>query len=140
MTRLNSSAAVAALAILTASCAPVDDMNGPGDMASARPERQCFSAEQVRNFRAGRTGQLYIRAMRDVYELNSSGGCTDLDFAQRLAITPDVGGLAGGRICTGDWARITLAGSATPVTTCRARVDRVLTEAEVEALPHGQKP
>ncbi|NJC40334.1 hypothetical protein GGQ87_000592 [Brevundimonas alba] len=140
MTRLIPTAAVAALTVLTASCAPVDDMSGSSGSASARPERQCFSAEQVRNFRSANSGRLYIRAMRDVYELNSSGGCTDLDFAQRLAITPDVGGLAGGRICTGNWARITIPGSASPITSCRARVDRVLTQAEVEALPRGQRP
>jgi hypothetical protein len=141
MIRLISFTAVAAGAVLVAACAPTADSAMDGDSAGARPERQCFSPEQVRNFRSGGgAGRLYIRAMRDVYELNSSGGCTDLDFAQRLAITADVGGLGGGRICTGDWARITMAGSATPVTTCRAHVDRVLTEAEVEALPHGQKP
>ncbi|HYC97617.1 DUF6491 family protein [Brevundimonas sp.] len=140
MTRLVSSAAVAALAVLTASCAPVDT-GAPGDSAAARPERQCFIAGQVRNFRAGDTGRLYIRVVRnDVYELNSSGGCTDLDFAQQLAITPDVGGLAGGRICVGDWARITLPASAAPVRTCRAMVSRVLTAEDVAALPSAHRP
>ncbi|MCS6627471.1 DUF6491 family protein [Roseibacterium beibuensis] len=140
MTRLITYPAVAAALALTASCAPTSDMGMPGDRADG-PERQCFYGEQVRNFRAGSAGQLYIRAMRDqVYELNSSGGCTDLDFAQRLAITPDVGGLAGGRICTGDWARITLPASSAPVRTCRARVSRVLTEAEIAALPDPHRP
>jgi len=131
--------ALAALAVLSA-CAPVPGTDGPGP-AAARPERQCFGAEQVRNFRAGDVGQLYVRVMRDqVFELNTSGGCTDLDFAQRLAITPDVGSLAGGRICTGDWARITLPASSAPVRTCRARVSRRLTEAEVAALPAARRP
>ena len=141
MTRLISSAAVAALAALTASCAPTADTGASADGMAAGPERQCFSPEQVRNFRQGRPGQLYIRVTRnDVYELNSSGGCTDLDFAQRLAITADGAGLAGGRICTGDWARITLPGSAAPVSTCRARVDRVLSADEVAALPSAHRP
>lgn len=140
MTRLISSAAVVALTVLTAACAPVDEMGAPGDGA-ARAERQCFSPEQVRNFRQGRTGQLYVRASRnDVYELNSAGGCTDLDFAQQLAITADGAGLAGGRICTGDWARITVPGSTSRLSTCRARVDRVLTADEVAALPGAQRP
>ena len=105
MPRMTSPVAAAALAILTAACAPTDT-GASGDSAAVRPERQCFSADQVRNFRAGEHGQLYIRAMRDqVFELNSSGGCLDLDFAQRLAITPDGASMAGGRICTGDWAR-----------------------------------
>ena len=141
MSRLTPSAGLAALTVLATACAPTSDTAMPGDSAAARPERQCFSAEQVRNFRAGSTGQLYIRVMRDdVYELNSSGGCVDLDFAQRLAITPDVGGFAGGRICTGDWARITLPASSAPVRTCRARVSRVLTEEEVAALPGAHRP
>lgn len=141
MTRLISTVPLAALAVLSASCAPTSDAGGAGSM-NAGPERRCFSAEQVRNFRSGGdSSTLYVRVMHnDVYELNSSGGCTDLDFAQRLAITPDVGALAGGRICTGDWARITLPASSAPVRTCRARVARVLTEAEVEALPAAHRP
>lgn len=134
---------VSALAVfaLLASCAPVADTGAPRDSAAVRPRSQCFSAEQVRNFRVGDTGQLYLRVMRDqVFELNSSGGCTDLDFAQQLAITPDVGALAGGRICTGDWARITLPASSAPVRTCRAQVNRTLTEAEVASLPAAHRP
>ncbi len=142
MTRLTSSAVLALGAVLAASCAPTADTGMDGDRAEARrPERQCFSPEQVRNFRTGRPGQLYVRVMRnDVYELNSSGGCTDLDFAQRVAITADGAGMAGGRLCTGDWARITLPGSTSPLSTCRARVDRVLTAEEVAALPDAHRP
>ena len=139
MTRLITYPAVAAAVALTASCAPNGDMAAAG--AAAGPERQCFYADQVRNFRAGDSGQLYIRVMRDqVFELNSSGGCTDLDFTHRLAITPEPASLAGGRICTGDWARITLPASSAPVQTCRARVSRVLTPEEVAALPNAHRP
>ena len=139
MTRLISFTAVAAMAVLTASCAPVDGVV-PGDSASARPERQCFSTEQVRNFRQGESGRLYVRALRDqVFELNTSGGCMDLDVAHRVAITADPP-LGGSRICTGDWARITLPGSAAPSAMCRARVDRVLTAEQVAALPSAHRP
>ncbi|GAA0870500.1 hypothetical protein GCM10009116_23360 [Brevundimonas basaltis] len=138
MTRLLTYPAVTAAVALTASCAPNGGMGMP---AAAGPEHQCFYGDQVRNFRAGGVGQLYIRSIRNqVFELNSSGGCTDLDFTHRLAITPDVGGLAGGRICTGDWARITLPASSAPVRSCRARVSRVLTEAEIAALPDAHRP
>jgi hypothetical protein len=140
MSRMTTPVAAAALAVLTASCAPTE-AGMQGDSAAVRPERQCFSAEQIRNFRQGRPGQVYVRVVRnDVYELNSSGGCTDLDFAQRLAITPDGASMAGGRICTGDWARITVPGSTAPVSTCRARVDRLLTAEEVAALPSAHRP
>ena len=141
MTRLTSSAALAFAALLVASCAPTAETGAGGERAEARPERQCFSPEQVRNFRAGGPGQLYVRVMRnDVYELNSSGGCTDLDFAQRLAITADGAGMAGGRLCTGDWARISLPGSTSGIQTCRARVTRALTEEEIAALPDAHRP
>ncbi|HYC67074.1 DUF6491 family protein [Brevundimonas sp.] len=141
MTRLISSAAVAALAALSASCAPVDGMGGPDDSAGASPERQCFTPQHVRNFRQGGPGKLYVRSNSNaVFELNTAGGCTDLDFAQRLAITADGVGLAGGRVCTGDWARITLPGSTSAASTCRARIDRVLTDEEVAALPSAHRP
>jgi len=139
MTRLVSSAAVAAITALAASCAPVDGA-APGAGASARAERQCFNTEQVRNFRQGETGRLYVRALHDqVFELNTSGGCMDLDIAHRLTITADPP-LGGSRICTGDWARITLPGSAAPSAMCRARVDRALTAEEVAALPDAHRP
>lgn len=140
MIRVISSAAVAALAVLTASCAPTADTTAPRASAAAGPERQCFSAEQVRNFRQGGSGRLYIRALRDqVFELNTSGGCMDLDVANRLAITADPP-LGGSRICTGDWARITLPDSTAPSAMCRARVDRALTAEQVAALPAAHRP
>ena len=138
MTRLITYPAVAAAVALTASCAPNGDMGASGMAAS--PEHQCFYGDQVRNFRAGGHSQLYIRSMRDqVFELNASGGCTDLEFTHRIAITPDPG-LGGGRICTGDWARITLPDSSAPVRTCRARVSRTLTPEEIAALPDAHRP
>ncbi|MBX9459920.1 MAG: hypothetical protein KL785_00940 [Brevundimonas sp.] len=140
MTRLMTYPAVAAALALTASCAPNGDMGAPGAVAAGSGQ-QCFYADQVRNFRAGNHGQLYVLATRgQVFELNSSGGCNDLDFAYRLAITADDGGLGGRRICTGEWARITLPGSTSPLQTCRALVVRALTEAEVAALPDAHRP
>ena len=140
MTRLVSPAAVAALAVLTASCAPTADTAGPGDSASTRPERQCFSTDQVRNFREGESGRLYIRAQRDqVFELNTSGGCLDLNVASSLVITGDPP-LGGSRICTGEWARISVPGSSAPSGVCRARVERVLTAEQVAALPAAHRP
>ena len=127
-------------AALLSACAPMPPPDPDMADGSARPLRQCFNVEQVRNFRQGDTGQVFVRANRDVYELNSSGGCTDLDFAYRLAIVPDVGGLGGGRVCTGDWARIIVPGATRSVSTCRARVSRVLTAEQVAALPSRFRP
>lgn len=141
MTRPISTVAVAAVTVLAASCAPTADVSMPRDGEAPRAAHRCFSGEQVRNFRQGRPGQVYLRVTRnDVYELNASGGCTDLGSAQRIAVTADGAAMAGGRICTGDWARITLPGSTSPITSCRARVDRVLTADEVAALPSAYRP
>lgn len=139
MTRLVSSAAVAAFAVLAASCAPTADTAGAEGNAATGPERQCFNSDQVRNFRAGGSNQLYIRSQRDqVFELNTSGGCLDLNFANALVITGDRP-LGGNRICTGDWAQIRVLGTSQP-SSCRARVERVLTAEQVAALPSAQRP
>lgn len=140
MTRLISSAAVATLTVVTASCAPMSNTAAPGDSASARAGRQCFTTEQVRNFREGGPGRLYIRAQRDqVFELNTSGGCLDINVANSLVITADPP-LGGSRICTGEWARISVPGSSAPGGVCRARVERVLTAEQVAALPSAHRP
>lgn len=131
---------LAVAAALLSACAPMPSARPEMADGSAGPLRQCFNVEQVRNFRQGDTGQVFARANRDVYELNSSGGCTDLDFAYRLAIVPDVGGLGGGRVCTGDWARIVVPGSTSAASVCRARVSRVLTAEQVAALPSRFRP
>ena len=131
---------LAVSAALLSACAPMPSARPVMADGSAGPLRQCFNVEQVRNFRQGDTGQVFVRANRDVYELNSSGGCTDLDFAYRLAIVPDVGGLGGGRVCTGDWARIVVPGSTSAASVYRARVSRVLTAEQVAALPSRFRP
>jgi hypothetical protein len=132
--------AFAALGVfsLLAACAPVaDGAPGGGDPSSLA--RQCFNVGQVANFRAGRTDQLFLRVGRsDVYETNAAGGCTDLDFAIRLALIPD-GGLGGTRLCTGDWARVVVPG-ANSMASCRVQVSRRLTAEEVAALPANQRP
>lgn len=126
-----------ALGLTGTACAPTPP---PGD-AGIRVERGCFNADQIQNFRAGRVGQLYVRALGgDVYELESSGGCTSLDFAQRLAILPDGAGLAGGRVCTLDSVRLAVPGTSSSTEVCRARVMRKLTDEEVAALPSRQRP
>lgn len=129
--------AMTALGLTMTACAPTE----APDAALPRAERACFNADQIQNFRSGRSGQLYVRALGgDVYQLDTAGGCTNLDFAQRLAILPDGAGLAGGRVCTTDSVRIAVAGAASPTDTCRARITRRLTDAEVAALPARERP
>lgn len=130
---------LAAAAVLTVSCAPTAST---GDSAEAPSRsRQCFSTQQVNNFRQGRPDQVFLKVgSRDVYELNAAGGCRDLNFANRLAIVSDLGGMSGSRLCTDDWARVIVPGSTSAAEVCRVRITRKLTEAEVEALPANQRP
>ncbi|MFP5295971.1 MAG: hypothetical protein ACLGG3_01440 [Alphaproteobacteria bacterium] len=131
---------VAGLGLLVAfgaACAPTVE----GAEGEVPPRaRQCFSIQQVDNFRQGRPDQVFIRVGRsDVYELTAAG-CRDLDFANRLALVPDGVGLAGTRLCTDDWARIVVPGSVSANTVCRVRISRKLTEAEIADLPAAHRP
>jgi hypothetical protein len=129
------------LLTLIAACAPTARTAETADNDGPTRARQCFSVQQVNNFRQGRPDQVFLRVGRgDVYELTAAGGCGDLDFANRMAIVPDIGGVAGSRLCTDDWARVVVPGSATQTSVCRVRVSRKLTEDEVAALPGAYKP
>jgi hypothetical protein len=130
---------LSAAALLIVSCAPTATT---GETAEAPVRsRQCFNVQQVNNFRSGQIDQVYLRVGRnDVYQLNAAGGCRDLDFANRVAIVPDMGGVAGGRLCTDDWARVIVPGSTSPAEVCRVRVTRKLTAEEIAALPANQRP
>ena len=126
------------LSTLLAACAPTTE-RAEGEIPARA--RQCFNIQQVDNFRQGRTDQVFLRVGRnDVYELNAAGGCVDLDFAFRLAIVPDMGGIGSSRLCTDDWARVIVPGSTSPASTCRVRVSRKLTEEEIAALPRSHAP
>lgn len=135
-----ASAVVSALAL--AACAPVGS-GGSGPMAGGgdrSPARQCFNVSQVTNYTKGGPDQVFLRVGRSaVYELSGAGGCRDLDFAMQVALIPD-SGMASSRLCTDDWARVVVPGSTSPLSTCRVRISRQLTEAEVAALPARQRP
>lgn len=128
---------LSATALLAASCAPTAST---GERPERPLARQCFNVSQVTNFRQGRTEQVYLRVGRsDVYEMVGAV-CRDLDFTNRMAILPDMGGAGGSRLCTGDWARVVVPGSANPTEVCRVRITRKLTAEEVDALPGAYKP
>lgn len=125
------------LLIVPSACAPTTE----GADGEAPPRaRQCFSVQQISNFRQGRPDQVFLRVGRsDVYELNAAGGCSDLDFANRLGLVSD-SGISGSRLCTDDWARVVVPGSTRPAVSCRVRVSRKLTADEVAALPPTHVP
>jgi hypothetical protein len=126
-------------ALLMAGCAPTG-AGSPGGMAAAGDStpRQCFRSSQIRNFRPGGAQQLYIRAQDGaVYGIRASA-CLELGTTNAMTITPATG--PSDRLCVGDSARIDVLGATLRQGPCAARVHRVLTEAEVEALPSRQRP
>jgi len=131
--------AVLASAVVLASCAPAGT-GAPGVQAATGDHtlRQCFQPQRVINFRQGEAQQVNLRVLGgDVYQI-SSAGCQDLGSTNGLTITPATG--VGDRLCVGDTARITVLNPTFPQGACLARIDRVLTRAEVEALPSRQRP
>ncbi|MBA4803802.1 MAG: hypothetical protein H2038_04020 [Brevundimonas sp.] len=118
-------------------CAPTTP---PAGTQMAGAPRQCFSIQQVENFRQGRSDQVFIRVARDdVYELNGAG-CFDLDAAIQLSLVPEGAGATGTRLCTGDWARAVVPGATSARSTCRVRIARKLTPEEIAALPAAHRP
>lgn len=120
--------------------------SAPGQMASGTaseavsgvPQRQCFFQQQIDNFRAGSSTTLYVKVRGgDVYEVNTSGACTALQDAFRMAIVADAGA---SRLCTNDWVTVAAPDANGQGQTCRAHIDRKLTEAEVAALPARSRP
>lgn len=124
--------AAAAGATALAACAPM----APGDSApTASRGSQCFYTDQVDNFR-GNNQSIYVRARnKDVFELQTFGMCSDVDFAFAIAFVPD-GGLS--RLCVGDTSRLLV--GVPPREPCRVQVVKKLTEAEVMALPSRDRP
>lgn len=125
---------VSAGAVILSACAPTSEA-----VDGAAVPRRCFTASTVFNFNAADDNILYVRAPRDaVFELRAIGFCQDLDWAQRLAISPVTGG---GQLCPGDEAHLVYAGGGSQQRgPCRVRVERQLTEAEVAALPSRYRP
>jgi len=121
-----------------AACAPLAPTGAEGRVGQQASSRQCFFQSQVTNFRPGDTQTVYIKVLnRDVFEL-TSGGCSDLDFTNTLAITQQFGN--SGRFCVGDSVQLVTSGPSLIHVPCRARVSRQLTEAELAALPSRQRP
>lgn len=121
-------------AVALAACAPTASTERA---ESAAPERQCLFQDQIQSFRV-RDQTIYLRGSgKAVFELEAAGYCRDLDDAMALAFLPQ-GGLT--RLCTGDWTQVVPSGATRPVTPCRVRIVKRLTDAEVAALPERDRP
>jgi hypothetical protein len=126
--------------LLIGSATPVATPARAQTSASPAPERRCFSEQQIQNFRATSAGTLYLKVWGSnpgTYQLSTSGGCLDLNTAHQVAIRPAMGS---SRLCTGDWATVAAPGVSGPLQTCRALINKRLTDAEIAALPARDRP
>lgn len=118
--------AVTALSLtLAAACAP----STPATDASGQP-RACFFISQVDGFGEGPPGSnaIFIRSgVSDTFELQSLGGCPDIDWSLRIGLDPSYG--TGSR-CVGDTVGLLVPRSTGGVDRCLARVTRKLSDEE----------
>lgn len=124
------------VALCLSSCAPAARTTATaGEQTSTA---RCFRTDSIRNFRADRSA-LYVRSLRDdVFLINTSGGCLDLDSTLSIAIVPTSGG--SDNVCVSDPVRIIAPGSSFGSGSCRAFVTKSLTAEEVAALPSRSRP
>lgn len=132
MSRMLPLLLVAAGATALSACAPTS----PGGSAQTSSlGSRCFYTDQIDNFR-GNNQSIYLRARnKDVFELQTFGMCSDIDFAFAIAFVPNT---PLNRLCVGDTSRLVVGGP--PRDLCRVQVVKKLTEAEVAALPARDRP
>lgn len=131
-------APIAIAAVSLAACALSTELAATRAASADGPAR-CFRTDDIRNFRAADTTDLYIRTLRDgVYQIRTSGGCWDMDSALALAVTPALGGSS--NICVGDPVNVLVPGGAPGRGVCRGTVSKSLTAEEVAALPSRARP
>lgn len=133
---MRQSIAALVIAAGVAACAPTGG-TAPDAAARAAP-RPCFQPDRITNFTDGGGQRLYVRVFGSGVYAIGTGGCPDVASAHTLAITPTIG--VSDRLCVGDSARIAVPNASFGPNPCIARVERALTEAEVEALPSNQRP
>lgn len=131
-------AALATLPFALSACAPSSETaSAVAGSDAPRPERRCFQTALVNNFRANQQ-TVYVKVgTRAVYELSAAGVCPDADTAFRIAMVAIDGGSS---ICVGDMVTLVVPDSGSAQGTCRARVDRQLTDDQVAALPERLRP
>ena len=131
---------LSAVAVL-AGCAPTDGARTASSRlaTSAGGPAQCFQPDRVVNFTRGEgSQQVNLRTLGGGVFQVSTSGCLDLGSTNAMTITPSIG--IGDRICVGDGARITVLNASYAPGPCAARVERSLTQAEIDALPGRQRP
>lgn len=131
MTR--SLAALAALALPLAACAPMDGAGSSEALAVSEAEgRSCFSPSLVSGFReapdsASGAEQVYIDVgANDTYLFETFGGCPDLDFTWRIGLDQRIPG----QICDGLDVDLLIPDAALGTRRCPVRMVRKLADGE----------
>lgn len=126
-------AATAASLAITA-CASPD----PGsETAGASNRRQCFMANNVRNFRVVDSRTVNVRAGRETYRLDMFGNCPDLRWTEGMGLATT----GSPTVCVGSGLGTTVVtrGPSGPQR-CSVQAVTRLTPEEIEALPARHRP
>ena len=108
----------------------------PKEPDSAKSRNQCFWTNQVNSFASNDDRIVNVRVgVKDVYQFEMFGRCTDVDWSQRIAVVSR----GSSRICDGLDAEIIAPSPIGPMR-CPVRTVRKLTPAEVAALKGRGRP
>ena len=127
--------AVAAAGLLAGSAPGLAAAKSPLEPGAKAP-RQCFWTRQVNSFASNDDRIVNIRVgVKDVYQLEMFGRCTDVDWSNKIAIVSR----GSSHICTGLDAEVI---APSPIGPQRCPVSRIrkLTPEEVKALPKHSRP
>jgi hypothetical protein len=104
---------------------------------AAKPKKQCFWAHQATNFASSDDRFVQVRVgVKDVYQFEMFGHCTDVDYTQRIALATRGDD---NRICEGIDADLI---TPSPIGPQRCLVKNIhkLTPEQVAALPRRARP
>ena len=126
--------AIAAIGLISLEPATAKSPTDPKPAAKARS--QCFWTHQVNNFASTDDRTVNLRVgVKDVYQLEMLGRCTDIDWTQKIAVVSR----GSSHICDGLDAEIIAPSPIGPMR-CPVRTVRKLTPDEIKALPSRARP
>jgi hypothetical protein len=131
-----SLAATSLVALSLAASGPALAKSPNEPEAAAKPKSQCFWTNQVNSFASNDDRIVNVRVgVRDVYQMEMFGRCTDVDWSNKIALVSR----GGSHICTGMDAEII---APSPIGPQRCAVSKIhkLTPEEVKALPKHARP
>lgn len=132
---MSRSLLVALASVLTvAACAPA--VTKDGNTSVAETGRRCAFTDTVQGYTV-KDDTVYMRAGSRVYQLETAGFCPDVDTGIALGFKPLMGST---QICNGDWVDLIVPSPSSASIPCRAKVEKVLTREEIEALPKNLRP